>query len=479
MNKGIRLLLICIGGLVLGLLATPVLGQQAQPIRPSSYFLDYPPPGGQIQVYAPFVYNYYPPYPFTPVLNLILTPENGSFTLSWAEKPVQLATLYVVQEATDPNFTQNLQIYETTQLYFNISGKIAGTFYYRILGHNSWGFSSASNVQQAIVLMPEIPNLLIINNDDGNNVYVVNWTAAARASTYELQESKDALFTSPITIYSESPLSWTTPAPGKTPAQYYYRVRSWSPTGYSDWSNVQSVFIHPLYVGLNLRWDGVGYIRGSYIFNVGTHRVYNLDLLASPDIVRSNNLLWYDPDPEGWGSSSWYNYYSISTGEWQSSSSPGDPSWKWGYPWMSGYNTQFSPGQIAVIDGQPFTVTGPIAGYTAFGKPVQYWQLVNKNNFLYWDGGGDWKQYCHPGDVILQYDAGETKLLLHSSVMRRDYYKGGLTSDSVQYIENLTAANSFQGMSAGTQESLPPSTIPPQKNNPDDKRRDQEARRTG
>jgi hypothetical protein len=62
---------------------------------------------------------------------------------------------------------------------------------------------------------------------------------------------------------------------------------------------------------------------------------------------------------------------------------------------------------------------------------------------LYWDGGGDWKQYVYPGDIVLRYDAGDTRLELYSNDLQHDFYQGDPTSDTVQYIINLTAANSF------------------------------------
>ena len=108
------------------------------------------------------------------------------------------------------------------------------------------------------------------------------------------------------------------------------------------------------------------------------------------------------------------------------------------------YNWQLSNGQTFLIDGQTFNVSGPYAGTTAFGKPVQYWRLVNRDKFVYYDSGGDWKQYVHPGDIVLNYDAGKTRLELYSNILRRYYYQGQLTSYTVQYIIQLTASNDFQ-----------------------------------
>lgn len=313
--------------------------------------------------------------------------------------------------------------------------------------------------------IPSTPTLNQIDNTDQNNLFAITWVSVEFGSTYVLEESTDPSFANANIVYQGATLSWTTPAQGKTPASYFYRLKARNSWGASSWSNIQTVTIYPLFVGLKLRWDGAGYIRGSEYYDVGTHWENNLDILTDPDTIRSSNRQWYDPNPEGWATDTWFSYYSISTGQWKSSSVPDDPSWKWGYSHLLGYTSQFSNGQIVTIDGQAFTVSGPYSGYTAFGKAVQYWQFVNNDKFLYWDGGGDWKQYCHPGDVTLRYDAGNSRLELYSSIMRRDYYQGNLTSDTVQYIENLTYANFFPGVTTSAMGNLTPFSVAPQIDN--------------
>ena len=121
---------------------------------------------------------------------------------------------------------------------------------------------------------------------------------------------------------------------------------------------------------------------------------------------------------------------------------PSDPSWKWGAHWFLPYDWQFRDGQTFLVDGQTFNVSGPHSGYTAFGTAIQYWRLVNRDKFLILDLG-DLKQYVHPGDVILHYDAANSRLRLKYDVLRREYYKGNRTSNTVHYILNLTSANAI------------------------------------
>jgi len=302
--------------------------------------------------------------------------------------------------------------------------------------------------------IPYTPVASPIDNADRDNGYTVYWAEqpSQLADTYVLQEATDAAFTTGVqTVCTTAQLSCD--VSGKTPGTYYYQIRGSNSWGDSPWSNVQSVVIYPLFVGLNLRWDGAGYIRGSSYYNVGTHDTRNLSGLTDADTIRSHGSAWYDPNPFNWPSETWDSYYSVSTGYFKSSSVPDDPAWKWDNPWMLPYDWSFSNGQTFAIDGQNFLVSGPYAGTTSSGKAVQYWQLVNKGKFLYWDGGGDWKQYVHIGDITLWYDAGNTRLLLYSSKLRREYYKGKLTADTVQYIDSLTASNSFPLLGNVTQDT--------------------------
>ena len=285
------------------------------------------------------------------------------------------------------------------------------------------------------------PILHPIANTDQDNIYTVSWEGVEWAEYYTLEESTDAFAGNASVVYQGTALTWSVPSQGKTPATYSYRVSATTSWGISPRSNVQSVAIYPLFVGLRMRWDGVGYIRGDSVYDVGVHTERNLDIMTDADTIRSNSREWYDPG--NIDSSSWYAYYSVTTGEWRASSVPDDPSRKWAEDWVLAYGLQFSNGQTVSIDGKRFLVTGPHDGYTAFGEAVQYWEFVNRDKFVFHDNGGDWKEYVHAGDITLRYDAGNTRLLLHYNVLRRYYYRGNLTSNTVQYIDNLTSSSSF------------------------------------
>ncbi len=209
----------------------------------------------------------------------------------------------------------------------------------------------------------------------------------------------------------------------------------------------------PLAVGYQFRWDGNGYIRGSLAYNVGVHTTANFDTMADGDTIRARWSLWYDPNPWAFPSETWDSYYSLSTGYLKSTTSVVDPAWKWGFPLILPFDWRWQNGQTVSIDGQAFVVSGPFPNYV-LGQAIQCWKLTNRDKFLYGDWG-DTKQYVNPGDVILEYDAGPSRLNTRSDILRREYYKGNLTQDTVQYIEQLTAASSFSAASVTALSRLP------------------------
>lgn len=290
--------------------------------------------------------------------------------------------------------------------------------------------------------VPDAPALNAIDNSDLDNVVTLTWTPPEDAGWYWVQESTDPAFANAAGYQNVSSLGYT--IPNKIPGTYYYRVASVNAYGQGPWSNVQSVNIYPLFVGLQVRWDGAGYIRTNETYDVGIHETNALDLVTDVGILRLSAHQWYDPDPQGWGSDTWTTYYRASTGEYQSSSSPGNSDWKWGYGWYTAYGSEFSGGQ-ATVGGQPFHVTGPHPSVTAFGVSFSYWEMTNAGSIVIWDGGQGWTQVLEPNTVVLRYDAGPSRLLVYSDLLRRYYQNGGATPNTVRYTENLTAASFFNG----------------------------------
>ena len=318
----------------------------------------------------------------------------------------------------------------SNSINFTVTDK---TFVYLPLSSKNWP-------PQAVT-----PQLESINNADQDNIYSINRTNPSVGATYFLEEAWNADFTNAGVVYQGSSLSWTVPIGGKLPGTYYYRVKAKNAYNESTWSTIQSIRIYPLYVGLQVRWDGVGYIRGDFYYDIGWHITRSCDSLTEFDTIKCTTNSWYNPNPLDFEPEYWNTYYSVISGDWRGDDGIADPSWKWGYSWKLAYDSYFIYGSTVMIDGQPFTVTGPHNGYTTYGKSIQYWEFVNQKKILYYDDGSDWTQYVHVGEAILRYDAGESKLIIYSNIKRHWYYQGDLTSDTVQYIYELTSSTSLPG----------------------------------
>lgn len=102
------------------------------------------------RVYLPLTMKRWPPIPDTPVLNAINNPNgNAGYTVSW--QAAYLANTYTLQEATNVEFNGAVMRYSGTGTSWTASGKVPGTYYYRVKATNSWGDSDWSNIQQTLV----------------------------------------------------------------------------------------------------------------------------------------------------------------------------------------------------------------------------------------------------------------------------------------------------------------------------------------
>jgi predicted secreted protein len=118
--------------------------------------------GQGYQVYLPIVSRNYPPIPDTPVLAPINNSAgSNSYSVSW--NSAYLATSYVLQEDDNQVFSSPLTRYNGSSTSWTASSKPAGTYYYRVKAHNSWGDSGWSNIQSTTVLPP--PSTVYVQND--------------------------------------------------------------------------------------------------------------------------------------------------------------------------------------------------------------------------------------------------------------------------------------------------------------------------
>ena len=106
-----------------------------------------------IKVYLPLLlrnYRNWPPIPATPALHAIDNADgDGTYTVNWGE--ATLADTYILQEDDNTAFSSPQEVYNSSGLSWTAMGKSAGTYYYRVKAHNSWGDSGWSTVQAAFV----------------------------------------------------------------------------------------------------------------------------------------------------------------------------------------------------------------------------------------------------------------------------------------------------------------------------------------
>jgi len=104
------------------------------------------------QIYFPLILKRWPPVPYPPVLNPIdNTDGDGLYTVSWS--PAALAETYVLEEDNNAGFSSPAIVYEGSETSWSVPspGKSPGTYYYRVRGHNQWGYGPYSNVQSVRV----------------------------------------------------------------------------------------------------------------------------------------------------------------------------------------------------------------------------------------------------------------------------------------------------------------------------------------
>jgi uncharacterized delta-60 repeat protein len=101
-------------------------------------------------IYLPLAVKNYPVILQPPVLNLIDNPDgDGSYTVSWSE--VEGTASYLLEEDDNAGFSSPSTAYEGSGTTQAISGKGAGTYYYRVKATNSGASSGWSNVESVVV----------------------------------------------------------------------------------------------------------------------------------------------------------------------------------------------------------------------------------------------------------------------------------------------------------------------------------------
>lgn len=287
-----------------------------------------------------------------------------------------------------------------------------------------------------------LPSLARIDNSGMRNSFTVRWASDHSGGTFLLEEASSAEFTDARTVYSGPLPLWT--ATNKTPGTYYYRVRQVDGPLRSGWSAMQQADVPPLFVGLKLQWQGTGYLSsGETSKEIGFFGEEQIFERNDAGHVRSTGHQRFAPNPSGWPEETWITEYDPLTGTFVSSTLPEDPQQKWGFPWFLPYALDLSKSKAVSIDGRVFLVTGPLETTTVGEKPVRYWQLINRDRFLYRDEGGGKQEFVEKGNVELWYADSALRVLLRQRITRQVYENRRATGESIQANLDLTVANIF------------------------------------
>ncbi len=105
--------------------------------------------GGE-RVYLPIVMKPAMPLTGPPTLNAIDNADgDGSYVVSWSA--VTNATSYTLEEDDNAGFTSPTAVYTGSDTQKSLTGKVVGTYYYRVKASNSLGSTDWSNTESAVV----------------------------------------------------------------------------------------------------------------------------------------------------------------------------------------------------------------------------------------------------------------------------------------------------------------------------------------
>ncbi|MGB8468403.1 MAG: cellulose binding domain-containing protein [Candidatus Babeliales bacterium] len=178
--------------------------------------------------------------PVAPVLSAIAA-TGQNYTVSW--NSVANALSYVLQQDSSAQFSAAITAAQGNILSKAFTNQAVGTYYYRVNASNSAGTSAYSATQSVtIAATPTVPAAPTLNaiTATGQN-YTVSWNAVSGATSYTLQQSTSANFSSATAVAQGNILSFA--VTNQAAGTYYYRVSATNSAGTSAYSATQSVTI--------------------------------------------------------------------------------------------------------------------------------------------------------------------------------------------------------------------------------------------
>ncbi|GFO64439.1 hypothetical protein [Geomonas paludis] len=163
---------------------------------------------------------------------------DGSYLVTWSASATNGAA-YILQEATDAHFTQNVQEYQATDPSLLLTGKTAGRYYYYRVKASLTGYADSEWTNSATgcaVPGTPVPSVGSLNvpaqSSDGN--FTVTWSASAvNGATYVLQEATDPTFSGSLREAYQGTATGTTITGALVGTTFYYRIKAFAPA-YQD-----------------------------------------------------------------------------------------------------------------------------------------------------------------------------------------------------------------------------------------------------
>ncbi len=168
-----------------------------------------------------------------------------SIQLNWTDPTPNTATgIKILRSTNGTTFTQIDTVPAAATSYTDTTAMQGTVYYYRVVATNQVGDSAASNTVQATPTIT--PPVLSLDNACSTKVALV-WTMAPAANNhYDVERATSPDFMNATTIASNlsgGTLSYTdTPVP---PGTYYYRVKAYTASGMSVYTNTVAVRVGP------------------------------------------------------------------------------------------------------------------------------------------------------------------------------------------------------------------------------------------
>jgi hypothetical protein len=165
------------------------------------------------------------------------TSNSGETGIGWGASPAPGVT-YIVQESTDPTFMSNVQqVYSGTDTSVHPTGRLNGTYYYRVKavipGYIDSAWVVGTNGCVVNLLPLPAPSWISVRAASSDGTTGVGWgTSTAAGVTYVVQESTDSMFLSNVQEVYRGTGTSIHPT-GRLSGTYYYRVKAIE-SGYTD-----------------------------------------------------------------------------------------------------------------------------------------------------------------------------------------------------------------------------------------------------